>query len=217
LVNRFIRRWTEKEGDKTLVSKIKNIGQPSENLKQQISTVAQRIDAQTKTLNNAIGRFETRDVDIFRRVVKALSERDSARANILATELSEIRKVEKMLTHASIGLEGISMRLNTVSEIGDLVTILGPAASMLNTIRSDMSTILPEASQELGNIGNLLSDIVATTNQSDDRLDSIGGRTTLEAEEILKEAEFAAEKKLERQFPEITSENTSKERTPIET
>ena len=217
MVNRFINRWTEKEKDQSLVSKIKNIGQPSESLKQQISVVAQRIDVQTKTLDTAVKRFETRDVDIFKRVVKALSERDNARANILATELSEIRKVEKMLTHASIALESISMRLTTVSEIGDLVTILGPAASLLKTVRSDMSTILPEASQELGNIGNLLSDIVATTNQSAEMPVNIGGRTTLEAEEILQEAQLIAEKKLEGQMPEVPSEKVINKRTLIET
>src|SRR5665811_667755 len=95
-------------------------------------------------------------------------ERDTARANILATELGEIRKVEKMLSHASLALQSVSMRLNTVSEMGDVVSVLSPAKSMLNNIRSEMCSILPEASQELGNIGNLLSDIVTTTNQSND-------------------------------------------------
>ena len=45
-----------------------------------------------------------RDKEIFQRVVKAMTERDTARANILATELGEIRKVEKMLSHASLAL-----------------------------------------------------------------------------------------------------------------
>ncbi len=214
MVNRFINKWTEKEKEPSVLSKIKNAAQPSENLKDQISMVTQRIDVQTKTLDMAVKRFETRDADVFNRVVKALSQRDTARANILATELSEIRKVEKMLTHASIAMESISMRLKTVSEVGDLVTVLGPAANILKSVRCEMSTILPEASQELGNIGSLLSDIVSTTCQSPEApVNTI--MASADALQILEEAEVAAEKKLSEQFPEAATENTN-QRTSIE-
>ena len=205
MVNRFVDRWKDKERPTSVVSKIKNVGKPSENLKEQISGVTQRIDSQTKTLDNAVARFQRRDTDIFNRVVKALSERDEARANILSTELSEIRKVEKMLSHASLALQSVSMRLSTVSEMGDLVTALSPAKNVLNDIRSEMSNIFPEASQELGNIGNLLSDIVTTTNQSTSMPVDIG-KATPEAGQILEEAESAAKKKLEEQLPNITTE-----------
>ena len=44
--NRFMDRWKEKEREPSLVSKIKNVGKPSENLKEQISLVTQRLDVQ---------------------------------------------------------------------------------------------------------------------------------------------------------------------------
>lgn len=215
MVNRFIDRWNDKERQPSLASKIKSVVKPSENLKQQISLVTQRLDVQAKTLDNAVKRFETRDADVFNRVVKALSQRDEARANILATELSEIRKVEKMLMHTSLALQSVSMRLNTVSEIGDLVTVLSPAASLLSNIRSDMSTIFPEASQELGNIGNLLTEIVTTTNQGTETPVNIG-RTNPEAQTILEEAQLAAAKKLEEQLPEVTMGSPIKKLTSVE-
>jgi division protein CdvB (Snf7/Vps24/ESCRT-III family) len=214
LGNRFIDRWKDKDKDPSVVSKIRNIGKPSENLKEQISLVTQRIDMQTKTLDDAVKRFEARNADIFKRVVQALSDRDNARANILATELSEIRKVKKMLMHASLAMESVSMRLNTVSEMGDLVTILGPATNVLSNIRSGMSSILPEASQELENIGNLLGEIVVSTNQSSE----IPMNTPLanaEALKILEEAESAAEKKLREQIPEVISGIEVKKRATV--
>jgi len=215
LVNRFMDRWTEKEKEPSVVSKIKNIGKPSENLKEQISLVTQRLDVQTRTLDNAVKRFETRDADIFKRVVKAISERDNARANILATELGEIRKVEKMLTHASLALQSVSMRLSTVSEMGDVMAVLSPAKSMLNNIRSEMCSILPEASQELGNIGNLLSDIVTTTNQGTDMpVNTI--MASADALQILEEAEVAAENRLKEQIPEAATGIAINKRTSIE-
>ena len=95
MVNNFISKWTEKEKEPSALSKIKNIAKPQENLKEQITIVTQRLDVQTRTLDAAVQRFEIRDADIFQRVVKAMTERDSARANILATELGEIRKVKE--------------------------------------------------------------------------------------------------------------------------
>ena len=194
MVNHFINRWTEKEKEPNVVSKIKNMAKPQVNLKEQIGVVTQRLDAQTRTLDAAVQRFEVRDADIFKRVVKAMTERDTARANILATELGEIRKVEKMLSQASLAMQSMSMRLSTVSELGDVVAVLSPAKSMINNIRSEMCSIFPEASQELGNIGNLLSDIVTTTtNQgADTPMNTI--MASADALQILEEAECISRK-----------------------
>jgi division protein CdvB (Snf7/Vps24/ESCRT-III family) len=215
VVNHFINRWTKKESEPSFASKIKNVGKPTVDLKEQITGVIQRLDAQTQSLDRAVKRFEARDAEIFQRVVKAMAERDTQRANILATELGEIRKVEKMLSHASIALQSVSMRLSTVSEMGDVVSVLSPAKSMLNNIRSEMCSILPEASQELGNIGSLLSDIVTTTNQSSDMPENTI-MASADAMAILEEAEVAAEKRVSEKFPEVGPGTVMNRRTGIE-
>ena len=217
LVKKFFNKWKDKEREQpSLSSKIKSIGKPSEKVKDQISLVIQRLDVQTKTLDCAVKRFENRDAALFQCVVNALSGRDRARANVYATELWEIRKIEKMLMHAQLALESVSMRLNTFSEMGDLVTVLGPAASVLNTIRSGMSTVLPEAGQELEKIGSLLTDIVTSTNQSTEMPMNIGTTANEEAEKILEEAELAAEKRLREQFPEAVTGAAMSKKTSIE-
>ena len=215
MVNRFISKWKEKEEAPSVVSKIKNMAKPQESLKEQISVVTQRLDLQTKSLDAAVHRFEIRDADIFNRVVKAMTDHDTARANILATELGEIRKVEKMLSHASLALQSVSMRLSTVSELGDVVAVLSPAKSMLSNIRSEMCSILPEASQELGNIGNLLSDIVTTTNQSSDTPENTI-MASADALQILEEAEVIAERRVREKIPEAASGIAQNKPTSIE-
>ena len=214
--NRFINHWKTKEQEEpSLTSKIKSIGKPAENVKDQINIVIQRLDLQTKTLDAAIQRFQNRDAAIFQSVVKAMANRDQARANIYANELGEIRKVEKMLIQESLALERVSMRLRTVSEVGDLVTILGPAASVLNTVRSGMSGILPQASQELESLGNLLGDICTQTSQSSESPVNIGAANE-DALAILQEAEVAAEQRIRDQFPEVGTGVALNKRTSIE-
>jgi division protein CdvB (Snf7/Vps24/ESCRT-III family) len=204
LVGQFIDRWKEKEQQPSIVSKIKEFAKPSESLKQQINTVIQQIEVQKHKLNDASSRFEKRDAYLFMRTVKSLSERDTLRANVLAGELAEIRKVEKMLMHAALALESISIRLNTVSELGDIVTVLAPATSVLNNIRVGMAEILPDAGREIENIGGLLTEIVASTNQNTD-VQINDRRVSAEAEKILEEAEIAAERRLKAQLPEVST------------
>ena len=211
----FIDKWKEKKQPSSFFSRIKNSGKASIGLKKQIRTVLQRIEIQKQKLNNAQNRFEKRDAALFKRTVKALSSRDAMRANVLAGELAEIRKVEKMLMHASLALESVSLRLNTVSELGDVVTVLAPAAGVLNNIRVGMSRIFPEAGHELGNIGTLMTDIVSTTHHETGMQVNLN-KASLEASNILQEAEIAAENKLKAQLPEISTTAPQK-RTGVET
>jgi division protein CdvB (Snf7/Vps24/ESCRT-III family) len=158
-----------------------------------------------------------RDAELFKKVVKAMENRDQARANIYATELGEIRKVEKMLTHASLALQSVSMRLNTVSEMGDLVSVLSPARTMLNGVRSEMCSIMPEASQELDNIGNMLSEICSSTSNQYSNISSVGTyAANEEALKILEEAEVAAEGRLKDRLPEIMSGYSVNKRESLE-
>jgi division protein CdvB (Snf7/Vps24/ESCRT-III family) len=215
LSKKFIYGWKEKEHQPSLTDRIKSVTKPPRGLKRQITSVIRRVDIQVQKLDNALKRFEKRDATLFKRVVKSLSERDVSRANVLASELAEIRKVEKMLMHAKLALESVSMRLNTVSELGDIVTLIAPAATVLNNIRVGMSGVFPEANRELENIGGLLTDIVSSTNQTSGLSMNLE-TANAEAEKILEEAERAAEERIRKQLPEVTTE-VSVEKEAVET
>ena len=121
-----------------------------------------------------------------------------------------------MLIQESLALESVSMRLKTVSEVGDLVTILGPAASVLNTVRSGMTDIMPQASQELENIGSLLGEIVTSNSQSSETPVNIGTSANADALAILEEAEVEAERRVRDQFPDVATGVAPSKRTSIE-
>jgi division protein CdvB (Snf7/Vps24/ESCRT-III family) len=208
--------WKQNGEKETVVSKIVNVTKPQESIKEQIFNVTQRLDAQTRTLDAAVKRFEMRNAEMFRKVVRTMENREHARANVYATELGEIRKIENMLSHASLTLQSVSIRLNTVSEMGDLVTVLSPATTVLSSIRSEMGSIMPEASQELDNIGSVLSEICSTTS-SQYTDNSIGVQAANEeALKILEEAEIAAESRLKNKLPEISAIYNANSRRPLE-
>jgi division protein CdvB (Snf7/Vps24/ESCRT-III family) len=185
--------------------KIGRLVKPSPGLKKSISLAVRRIELQIQGFDKALQRFSRRDESIFNHIVKAYSTRNILRAKTLANELAELRKVEKMLSHAKLALEGISLRLKTVSELGDIITVLAPAAGVINNIRSGIGAAFPEANRELDEIGNLLTEITSCTSQTPGLPTNIVAANE-DAEKILEEATSVAQQEIAKKLPEIETE-----------
>jgi division protein CdvB (Snf7/Vps24/ESCRT-III family) len=219
LSERFAKRWEERRDSEPLTKRIKEAVRPPGPLKPRLDLAVRRIELQIQKLDKAGERFSQRDKSIFARIVDAYTKHDMARANVFANELAEIRKMEKMIMHARLALEQIVLRLRTVSELGDVVSTLGPAVSVLRAIKTGIANIFPEAERELGQIGNLLSGIIVEAGQSTGL--TINFETANEdAQKILAEAAAVAEQKIKEKFPELPAGIPSvpiSEKSPTET
>lgn len=216
---KFAKRWEERRDEQPFTDRIKEAVRPPGPLKPRLDIAVRRIELQVQKLDQANERFSQRDKSIFARIVDAYTKHDMARANVFASELAEIRKMETMIMHARLALEQIVLRLRTVSELGDVVSTLGPAIGVLRTVKTGMANIFPEAERELGQIGNLLSGIIVEAGQSTGL--SINFETANEdAQKILTEAATVAEQKVKEKFPELPAGIPSvplSEKAPTET
>jgi len=202
LSERFSKKWDERRDEQPITERIKEAVRPPGPLKPRLDMAVRRIELQIQKLDQASERFSQRDKSIFARIVDAYTKHDMARANVFANELAEIRKMEKMIMQARLALEQIVLRLRTVSELGDVVSTLGPAVSVLRAVQTGMANVFPEAERELGQIGNLLSGIIVEAGQSTGL--SINFETANEdAQKILTEAAAVAEQKIKEKFPEL--------------
>lgn len=214
---KFTRKWEEKEAKTPLYTKIKEAVRPPGPLKPRLNYAIKRIELQIRRLEKATNRFSKRDKSLFARIVKAYSKRDMVRANVFASELAEIRKMEKMIVHARLALEQIVLRLGTVSELGDVVSTLAPTVGVLRSVGTGMSGVLPEAERELGQIGNLLNEIIIDAGQGTG-LNINFEAANEDAQKILKEVATVAEQKIKEELPEIPSEvPTVREKVPTQT
>ena len=200
---KFAKKWGEKEEyQPAFGTKVKETIRPPGPLKPRLDFAVRRIEVQVQRLDQATDRFSERDKSIFARIVEAYSKHDMPRANVFANELAEIRKMEKMIMHARLALEQVVLRLRTVSELGDVVGTLAPAVGVLRGIRGGMSSILPEAENELGQIGTMLSGIIIDAGQNSGL--TINFDTANEdAQKILTEAASIAEQKMQEKFPDL--------------
>ena len=215
---KFARKWEVRPDQQSITKKIKEAVRPPGPLKPRLDRAIRRIELQIQKLDRASERFSQRDKSIFAKIVEAYTQHDMARANILANELAEIRKMEKMIMHAKLALEQIVLRLSTVSELGDIVTTLAPAVSVLRRVRGGMAMIFPEAERELGEIGDLLNGIIIEAGQTTGSTINFEAANE-DAQKILNEAATVAEQRIKEKLPELPAgvPTATAEKTSVET
>jgi len=202
LSERFARKWESRREEQPFTDRLKEAVRPPGPLKPRLDFAVRRIELQVQKLDQATERFAQRDKTIFARIVDAYTKHDTSRANVFANELAEIRKMERLIINARLALEQIVLRLRTVSELGDVVSTLGPAVGVLRTVRAGLVSVFPEAENELGEIGNLLSGIMIEAGQGSGmtlNFDTVNE----DAQKILTEAATVAEQKIKEKFPEL--------------
>ena len=157
--NKWIKPHAENVGNK-LLEGIK----PQAPLKPRIEEAQNRLHLQISKLDSISMKMQEKDQLIFKRIVNSLQNHDSHYAKVLSSELSQVRKMRQMAMSAKLALEQIQLRLNTITELGNVVVTLSPAMSEIKGLQGKLSSMMPKADQSLGEISNLLGNLM---NESD--------------------------------------------------
>jgi division protein CdvB (Snf7/Vps24/ESCRT-III family) len=160
------------------------------------------MELQIQRLDRASDTLQKRDETLFTRIVRAYQTHDMTRARVLASELAEMRKIEKAIMYAQLALEQTVLRLRTVVDFGDAVSSLAPTMNVLRSIRSGLTDILPAAERELGEIGDILQGVIIDSKQGDELNINVEAANE-DSQKILKEAASAVERKISKELPEI--------------
>jgi division protein CdvB (Snf7/Vps24/ESCRT-III family) len=199
---RFAKKWETRREETTFVDAIRSTITPPPPLKPRMNQAIRRLDLQIHRLDQANERFTQKDKALFTKIVAAYEKHDSAHANIYANELAEVRKMEKLVMNAKLALDQVQLRLKTVTEFGDIVSTLGPVIGVLRSVSAGLVGVIPEAENELGDIGNMLSGLMFDAGQSSGF--SLNFNSVNEdAAKILDEAATVAEQKISANFPDL--------------
>ena len=199
---RFSKKWESRKQESSFTNTIRGVVNPPPPLKPRMDIAIRRLELQVNSLDKANDRFSQKDKALFTKLVDAYSKHDTAHANIYANELAEVRKMAKLTMNARLALDQVLLRIKTCTEFGDLVANLGPAIGVLRSIGTCMTGVMPEAENELGEIGNMLSGLMFDA--------GMGSGSTMnfstvndDAAKILTEAAAVAEQKVNANFPEL--------------
>ena len=216
----FGNKWTKSQSQysKSVSESVKNKLsegiKSSEPLKQRIEEAQKKLQMQISRLDGISTKIYEKDKLIFNRVVYAVHNHDSKYAKLLSNELAQVRKMNNMVDSVKLALEQIQLRLNTMTELGDVVVTLSPAMSVIKGIQGGLSSMMPEADQSLGQISDLLGSILTGTGQaisSSTVAKEIGAGVTgldEEAMKIIEEATATVEESTRSKFPDLPSSDS---------
>jgi len=200
----FTEKWERERKDQGpgLMDRLRDRVRTPTPLKLQIEQANRQIQVLISQLDSAVDRIRQRDSKIFSGVVTSLAKHDTQHATVYANELTEVRKMGKMVTQAQLALEQISLRLGTITDLGEIATTLAPAVSVIRGMKEGLTTMLPEADREIGDISGLLSSVlidVSATGGLSLNFDAANE----DARKVMEEAAVVAEQRMVESFPEI--------------
>ena len=204
------KKWNNNAQSESIRDKLREVTQSQTPLKPRIEEAQRKLQIQVSKLDSISNKLQEKDKVIFSRIVNAMQNHDSHYAKVLSGELSQIRRTNKMVTSAKLAFEQIQLRLNTMTELGDIVVTLSPAMSVIKGIQGGLKTMLPEADQSFGQISDLLGGIMSGSSQM--VTTEVGTKELTfdeEAIKIIEEASAIVEEDTRDKFPDLPMSSTA--------
>ncbi len=199
---KFLSKWQKSDQD-GIRNKIRKVVKQERITKMDLQRASSQIQGFTQRLGQISSKLTQKDTLLLNGVVHAIPSHESHRARMIANELSEIRKMNKMVTQARLAFEQISLRLETVRDLGDLAVTLAPAVSAIRGVQSNLSSVIPEAEGEVGEISSLLASLLSDTGSLGSPNQISFEPTSSDAENILAEASYALMQTMKDKFPDV--------------
>ena len=202
------KKWNNNAQSESIRDKLREAAQSQTPLKPRIEEAQKKLQIQISKLDSISFKLQEKDKVIFNRIVNAMQNHDSHYGKLLSGELSQIRKTNKMVNSAKLAFEQIQLRLNTMTELGDVVVTLSPAMSVIKGIQGGLKTMLPEADQSFGQISDLLGGIMSGSSQMASSSEMVGAGVSSisldeEAVDIMQEASAIVEENTRGKFPDL--------------
>ncbi|MEM2785040.1 MAG: hypothetical protein QXW37_00340 [Candidatus Nitrosotenuis sp.] len=197
-------KWSDVGRSDNLSQKILDKVRPDVPLKNKIDVAQKNLQLQIVKLDSIAAKIKQKNDYIFSKIVSAQKSNNHLHAKAYATELLEIRKMHNMVTGAKLALEQIQLRLNTVSELGDIVVTLSPCMSVINGLSNSLRGIMPEATSSMQNLSQILGDVLNGSSMSDTDMMTTHA-TSSDTLAILEEAAAVIEGQARANIPEPPS------------
>lgn len=208
--NFFEKSWQRSTASKSRKEKLFHLIHKDAPLKPRIAEAIKQLNIPLIKLDSMYKKIQQQNNTIFDKIIEAQKNNEMQKANMLAAELTELRKHEKMLGNARLAFEQIKLRLTTVNDFGDVMTAMGPAMSVMNSIKPSLERMMPESDVELNAMSEMLGGVITDTlGDSSDQFD-INSISTMpgdmETDSILQEASSILEKEMEEKLPDVPSD-----------
>ncbi len=172
-------------------------------LKNKIDLAQQKLQSQISKLEVINEKLKSKNDMIFDEIVHAQRNNKNSYAQAYAGELAHVRKMTNMVSGAKLSMEQIKLRLDTVSELGDVIVTLSPCMSIIRGLAPSLKGIMPEANASMQDLSQILGDVMSGPSLSMGDGISISAETNADTLTILEEAHNVIAGQTKSSIPEI--------------
>ncbi len=133
--------------------------------KGRIAVALREIEGQRKELDALKVRLAERRQKLFEITVRAIQDKNKSKAAVYATEHAEVRKVCRVVEASELALTQVSLRLQSITEIGDAMLHMDTAFRSLKQISKEMQGVIPALDAASTDINSTLVETMAQMGQ----------------------------------------------------
>jgi len=194
--------WNKESGE-SISQRVLNKVKPEEPIKNKIDFAQKKLQFQITKLEGINEKLQKKHDMIFEKIVNAQRNNKTGYAQAYAGELTQVRKMKNMVSGAKLSMEQIKLRLDTVSELGDIVVTLSPCMSIIRGLAPSLKGIMPEANASMQDLSQILGDVMSGSSLSMGDGISISAETNADTLAILEEAHSVIAGQTKSSIPEI--------------
>ena len=202
------KNWDNIKGRVNLSQKVLDKVKPETSLKNRIVFAEKKLQIQISRLDDTHQKLQQNHDHVFQKLVAAQKIGNEPRAKAYALEVQEIRKVRKVIGEAKLAMEQIKLRLNTVSELGDVVVTLSPCMSLIKGLAPSISGFVPEINTSMNELSNMLGNMITDSSLKTESIME-SNQDNADTRAILEEVHAVLEGETKTNMPEPPSSNTS--------
>ncbi len=148
------------------ISSIRSLGGKKDgDYKNKIVLALKEIEIQRRELEGLRSRLSERRQKLFDSTVRALQEKNKSKANVYANEHTEVRKTIRIVEASELALTQVSLRLQSIMEVGDAMVHVSAAFKSLKTVSKTMEGFVPALDETSASINNTLTETMAQMGQ----------------------------------------------------
>jgi division protein CdvB (Snf7/Vps24/ESCRT-III family) len=194
--------WNKTEGE-SISQKVMGRVKPDVPLKNKIELAQRKLQFQISKLETITEKLQKKHDGIFEKVVNAQKARNMAYASAYAAELVQVRKMKNMVNGAKLSMEQIQLRLNTVSELGDVVVTLSPCMSIIKGLSPSLNGLMPEANASMQDLSLLLGDVMSGSSLGGADMLNVENHQSADSLAILEEAHAVIAGQTKQSIPDL--------------
>ena len=189
-------------------------GDKRRQLVSQITNATNVVYHQLGRLNMLDKRFASMEGYFLQQITANIKTGNNTKAKILATELSNVRRIRRTTQHTGLALEAIVIRFSTINEFAAILDTIDPTIDMIKGIQMELSKAIPAANEAIAEVSTVTSDVLINANIKADA--KISTPIDTDALSILDEIEGVLEDEAKAKLPEVpTSVPSSTIRKPV--